>query len=67
MLLALKYYLDQAGIRFSDEEGQGLIEYVLIAALLSIVAIGAIVVVGDDVTAKFGEVSDGINTAPTTP
>lgn len=49
MLVLVEYYLSKAGIVLHDEEGQGLIEYVLIAALISVVAIAAIRVVGTNV------------------
>jgi Flp pilus assembly pilin Flp len=39
------------------EAGQGLIEYTLIAALISVVAIAAMIVVGTNVTAVFTDVS----------
>jgi pilus assembly protein Flp/PilA len=54
MLVALKCYLDQAGIRLTNEEdGQGLIEYVLILALISIAAIGAMTLLGPAISAQF--------------
>ena len=49
MLVVIEYYLSKAGFQLYDEEGQGLIEYVLIAALISVVAIATITVVGGDV------------------
>jgi pilus assembly protein Flp/PilA len=58
MLVALKSVLDQAGIRLvHEEEGQGLIEYVLIAALISIFAIAAMQLVGPEVSAQFTAVT----------
>jgi Flp pilus assembly pilin Flp len=63
MLVALKYYLDQAGIRLANEEdGQGLIEYVLIAGFISVVAIVAIQLTGTNVSALWDAVA-----AATTP
>jgi len=47
---------------WKEEEGQGMIEYVLIVALISIVAIGAIIVVGD----KVGEIWNNTEEALTT-
>ncbi|MBL8129534.1 MAG: Flp family type IVb pilin [Chloroflexia bacterium] len=52
-----------AGIRLYDEDGQGLIEYVLIAALISIAAIAAIRIVGPAVSTQF----DTVGTELTTP
>ena len=49
-----------AGIGISDEEGQGLIEYVLIAALISIAAIAAIQLVGPQISAQFTAVEAAI-------
>ena len=41
---------------YSEEEGQGLVEYSLIIALISIVAIVAMGLVGDEVIAIFGKI-----------
>jgi Flp pilus assembly pilin Flp len=58
MLVALKCYLDQAGIRLANEEdGQGLIEYVLIAGFISVVAIVAIQLTGTNVSALWDNVA----------
>ena len=38
------------------EEGQALVEYSLILALVSVVAIGALTSIGDDVVTKLNEV-----------
>lgn len=66
MLLYVEYFLAKAGIVLSDEEGQGLIEYVLIAGLISIAAIATILLVGPQITTKFNEVLVGLGgTAPT--
>lgn len=56
MLVTLEFLLARYGIALRDEEGQGLIEYVLIAALISVVAIIAITQVGDDVAAYWDTV-----------
>ncbi len=63
MLVYVEHYLSMAGISLYDEDGQGLIEYVLIAALISIAAIAAIRIVGPAVSTQFGTVG----TAMTTP
>jgi pilus assembly protein Flp/PilA len=39
------------------EEGQALVEYALILALISVVAIAALEAIGTGVTAKLGEVA----------
>jgi Flp pilus assembly pilin Flp len=61
MLVLVEYYLSKAGIRLVNEEnGQGLIEYVLIAALISIFAVVAITAVGPLVDAQFDAVGAAI-------
>lgn len=45
-----------AMLRQRAQKGATIIEYVLIAALLSIAAIGTLTTLGGDVSAKFGEV-----------
>jgi pilus assembly protein Flp/PilA len=51
-------------VQFEDlkdrEDGQGMIEYALLAALISIVAIIAITAVGGNVDAVFGRVRDAL-------
>jgi Flp pilus assembly pilin Flp len=56
VLVSLEFLLAKYGIVLRDEKGQGLIEYVLIAALISVVAIIAITQVGDDVSAYWDTV-----------
>jgi pilus assembly protein Flp/PilA len=58
MLVSLECLLARYGIVLSDEEGQGLIEYVLIAALISVVAIAAIRVVGTNVSTMWTSVQN---------
>jgi pilus assembly protein Flp/PilA len=61
MLVALKCYLDQAGIRFvNEEDGQGLIEYVLILGLISVVAIVTMQAVGTEVINQFTAVTNAL-------
>jgi pilus assembly protein Flp/PilA len=43
-----------------DEEGQDLIEYSLLAALISVVCIGILRTIGTDINALFGEISAAI-------
>jgi len=45
----------------AKEEGQGLVEYALILALIAIVVIGALTLLGQSVNAKMEEVNDGLN------
>jgi Flp pilus assembly pilin Flp len=60
MMVLFEHYLSMAGFRLSDDEGQGLIEYVLIAALISIAAIVAIRLVGPAVSTQFTTVSTAL-------
>jgi Flp pilus assembly pilin Flp len=60
MLVSLEFLLARYGIVLGDEEGQGLIEYVLIAALISVVAIITIRLVGTNVGLKWTAVSDAL-------
>jgi Flp pilus assembly pilin Flp len=60
MLVSLECLLARYGIALRDEEGQGLIEYVLIAALISVIAIVAITQVGDDVAAYWTTVDSAL-------
>jgi pilus assembly protein Flp/PilA len=60
MLPVIEYYLGRIGIALRDDEGQGLIEYVLIAALISVVAIVTIRLVGTNVGLKWTAVSDAL-------
>lgn len=43
-----------------DEEGQALTEYGLILALIAVVAIGAISLIGTNLTTKLGAISDSL-------
>jgi len=45
------------------EEGQALVEYALILALVSVVAIGALTSIGTDVTNKLNEVVSALTGA----
>jgi Flp pilus assembly pilin Flp len=60
MLVYVEHLLSMAGIRLYDEDGQGLIEYVLIAALISIAAIAAIRIVGPAVSDQFDTVGNAL-------
>jgi pilus assembly protein Flp/PilA len=46
---------------FKDESGQGMVEYALIIALIAVVVIGAITILGNGISAKFGEVNDSLS------
>lgn len=45
------------------EEGQGMVEYSLILALVSVVAIGTLTILGTDVMTVFGESSAALQGA----
>lgn len=45
---------------FVEEEGQSMIEYGLLAALISIAAIAAIKLIGPALTKKFTDVADAL-------
>ena len=44
-----------------NEEGQGMVEYGLILALVAVVVIGALTLLGGGITAIFGKVTDELN------
>jgi pilus assembly protein Flp/PilA len=44
--------------RLSREEGQALVEYALIVALIAIVALGAITLAGENVSGIFASIAD---------
>ena len=46
---------------FAKEEGQGLVEYALILALIAIVVIGVLSLLGRTVSSKFNQVRNGLN------
>ena len=43
-----------------SEEGQGLVEYALILALIAIVVAAALLLLEDEITATFGDVSTAL-------
>lgn len=45
---------------FNEESGQGMVEYGLILALVAIVAIGALVVIGNRVKGTFDQVGESL-------
>ena len=58
MLLAVQFYLDQLGIRLvNEDEGQWLVEYVLIIALIAVVVVGGFAAVSGGITAMFTEIA----------
>ena len=51
-----------SALRRDDEEGQTLVEYGLLLALIAIVVIAALVVLGPVVSAIFDEIGDTLQT-----
>ena len=50
----------------SDERGQGLVEYALIIALVSVVLIAALKLLGGSIDGVFGRIGDSLDGAGTT-
>lgn len=45
---------------FAKEEGQGLVEYALIIALIAIVVIAALTVLGQNINSSFNEIGSAL-------
>jgi pilus assembly protein Flp/PilA len=62
MLNELKHFATSliARVRVAGEEGQALVEYALILALVSVVAIGVLGTIGGGVLTKLGEVATAL-------
>lgn len=56
----LKVYLRSLVVLAKREEGQALVEYALILALISVVAISALTAIGVNVLAKLNEVATAL-------
>lgn len=54
------YFMAWLGTHLGNEKGQGMIEYVLLVALIAIVLILVLTNVGTGITAKFQEVVDAL-------
>jgi Flp pilus assembly pilin Flp len=50
-------------MQVTKEDGQALVEYSLILALISVVAIGALILVGEDVEKVFGKIAEELKNA----
>lgn len=48
---------------FCEEEGQGMAEYGLILALVAVVCIGVLITLGDEIAAKFEDITTGLGGA----
>jgi Flp pilus assembly pilin Flp len=62
-MLAMKSFFITWRARFEREEGQALVEYALILGLVSVVAIGVLQIVGQDITAILGAVTSALASA----
>ena len=49
--------------KLQGQKGQGLVEYALIIALVSVVLVGALGLLEDDISAVFGDIGDSMNPA----
>jgi pilus assembly protein Flp/PilA len=52
-----------ARVQVMKEDGQALVEYSLILALISVVAIGALIFVGEDVEKVFAKIAEDLKNA----
>jgi len=52
---------------WKDEEGQGMVEYGLIIALVSVVAIAALILLGPEIARIFENVTDQLEAVPDVP
>jgi len=50
---------------WNDEEGQGMVEYALIIALVSIVVIGVLITLGGQLGTIFTNITNGLKGTPT--
>lgn len=55
--------LQKAKVILMNQEGQGLVEYGVIIALIAVVAIGALILLGPTITEKFFDVQKEIKNA----
>jgi Flp pilus assembly pilin Flp len=62
-MLAMKSLFVTLRARFDREEGQALVEYALILGLVSVVAIGLLSIVGQDITDILGAVTAALESA----
>lgn len=45
---------------FYEEDGQGMVEYGLLVALIAVVVMGALIVLGPKIAQKFTDISDAL-------
>jgi pilus assembly protein Flp/PilA len=64
MIQMLSTYFETYAARVRrDEDGQGLVEYALIIALVSVVLIAALGTLGGSITTTFGDIADALTGA----
>ena len=64
MIQMLSTYLESYTARLRrDEDGQGLVEYALIIALVSVFLIAALEILGTDIDEVFGRIGDSLDGA----
>ena len=66
MIQMLSTYFESYSARLRrDEDGQGLVEYALIIALVSVVLIASLEVLGGSITGTFGDIAGALDGAST--
>jgi pilus assembly protein Flp/PilA len=64
MIQMLSTYFESYATRVRrDEDGQGLVEYALIIALVSVVLIAALGTLGGSITGTFGDIAEALTDA----
>ena len=54
----LMNFVNRVSLKLKEEKGQGMVEYALLVGLIAVVVIGALVLLGDDIIAKFKQITD---------
>ena len=57
----LNYFKTYLSYYLGNEEGQGMVEYVLIIGFVALVLIGVVTIFGTTIQAKFTELINGLN------
>jgi pilus assembly protein Flp/PilA len=60
---SMRDFINEIAARRDSEDGQAMVEYGLILALVSVVAIGILATVGTDVKAVFQSIADSLGAA----
>jgi pilus assembly protein Flp/PilA len=59
----MKLFIEYVKSFVREDEGQDLLEYALLVALIALVAVGAVTAAGDSVNDIFSEVADQLDAA----